>query len=163
MNKSVKTKKKKSWREKLHDSHDLPKVVKITGKMVNKWGEGTLAIPSPKEVDEIIKKVPKGKLITINQIREKVAKKHGATTGCPITSGIFAWISAYAADEDEQEGKKNITPYWRALKGEGELNPKYPGGVPAQTKRLKEEGHIIEKKGKNKVIVKDYEKFLVKA
>jgi len=40
------------------------------------------------------------------------------------------------------------------------LNEKYPGGIEAQAKRLREEGHIIEAKGKT-VRVKDFEKKLV--
>lgn len=71
----------KSWQEKLADSKDLPRVVEITGKMSTRWGTGTLVIPAPMEVDEIMKQVPKGKVITINQIREVVAKRHGATIG----------------------------------------------------------------------------------
>lgn len=92
-------KRKKSWGEKLADSKDLPKVAKITGKMSKRWGTGTVVIPAPIEVDAIMKKVPKGKLITLNEIRAKLAKKHGATIGCPITTGIFAWIAAHAAGE----------------------------------------------------------------
>jgi len=102
---------KKSWREKLADSKDLPKVVEINDKMSKRWGTGTVVIPAPIEVDGIMKKVPEGKLITINEIRQKLAKKHGATIGCPITTGIFAWVAAHAADEDAAEGKKDITPY----------------------------------------------------
>jgi len=68
------TKKKKSWREKLSDSKDLSRVEKITKKMSQRWGTGTLVIPAPIEVDEIMKKVPKGKLITINKIRQILAK-----------------------------------------------------------------------------------------
>ena len=75
------TKLKKSWREKLEDSKDLPRVVEITGKMSTRWGTGTVCIPAPIEVDEIMRMVPRGKLITINQIRELVAKRHGATIG----------------------------------------------------------------------------------
>jgi len=75
------TKLKKSWREKLEDSKDLPRVVEITGKMSTRWGTGTVCIPAPIEVDEIMRMVPRGKLITINQIRQVVAKKHGATIG----------------------------------------------------------------------------------
>jgi alkylated DNA nucleotide flippase Atl1 len=153
--------KKKSWREKLADSKDFPKVVTITEKMSKRWGVGTVVIPAPKEVDEIMKKVPKGKLITINEIRQIVAKKHGATIGCPITTGIFARISAEVAAEDESEGKKKITPYWRTLKSGGELNPKYPGGIEEQKKRLESEGHKVIQKGK-KYVVKDYKTSLVK-
>jgi hypothetical protein len=72
---------RKSWREKLLDSKDLPKVVEINEKMSQRWGTGTCAIPAPVEVDEIMRQVPEGKLITINQIREKLAKKHRASFG----------------------------------------------------------------------------------
>ena len=72
---------KKTWREKLHESHDMPKVVEITESMSQKWGTGTCVIPAPMEVDEIMKHVPEGRLITINQIREVLAKRHGATIG----------------------------------------------------------------------------------
>ena len=72
---------RKTWREKLEDSKDLPRVVEITGKMSTKWGTGSVCIPAPIEVDGIMKQVPEGKVITINQIREVVAKRHGATIG----------------------------------------------------------------------------------
>src|ERR1700751_3908263 len=97
--------KRKTWREKLADDKDLPKVVKISGKMAKRWGKGTCAIPAPREVDAIMRKVPKGNLITINEIRAKIAKKHKATIGCPITSGIFAWIAAHAAEEAALAGE----------------------------------------------------------
>ncbi len=153
---------RKTWQEKLADSKDLPKVVEITDKMSKRWGTGTLVIPVPKEVDEIMGKVPKGKLITINQIREIVAKRHGASIGCPLTTGIFAMIAARAAEEAAAEGKRDITPYWRTLKSKGELNGKYPGGLEAQAAHLREEGHAIELgKGKKPPKVRDFENSLV--
>ncbi len=72
---------RKTWREKLEDNKDLPKVVEINDKMSTRWGTGTVCIPAPREVADIMQKVPSGKLITINQIREVVAKRHGATIG----------------------------------------------------------------------------------
>lgn len=152
---------KKSWREKLADSKDLPKVEKITEKAAKKWGAGTIVIPAPREVDNIMKRVPKGRLITINGIRAKLAKKHNATIGCPITTGIFSWIAANAASEDAAEGKKKITPYWRTLKTGGELNPKFPGGIDNLKTLLEIEGHKVIKKGE-RYLVEDYEKSLVK-
>lgn len=160
-------KKQKSWQEKLADSKDLPKLIKVTPKMAGKWGAklgDTVVIPAPIEVDEIMKKVPKGKIITISEIKEALAKKHKkdrATICCPITTGIFAWIAAHAAEEAKTEGKKDITPYWRTLKTNGEINPKYPGGAEAQKKLLEEEGQKVIQKGK-KYMVLDFEKYLVK-
>jgi hypothetical protein len=58
--------KKRTWTEKLNDDKGLPKVEKITGKMSKRWGVGTVVIPAPREVDELMKSVPEGKLVTIN-------------------------------------------------------------------------------------------------
>ncbi len=152
--------KKKTWKEKLLDSKDLPKVEQITEKQEKIWGIGTVVIPAPLEVDEIMRQVPYGKLITINLIRERLAIKHDATTACPITTGIFAWIAANAADEAAQAGIEDITPYWRTLKTGGELNEKYHGGIENQKKLLEAEGHRIVQKGK-KFIVENYQEKLV--
>lgn len=152
--------KEKDWVQKLRDNKGLPKVEKITQKMSQRWGRGTVVIPAPLEVDEVMKKVPQGKLVTINEIRQALARKHGATIACPLTTGIFAWIAAYAAEQEKSEGKRETTPYWRTLKSGGILNEKYPGGIENQKKLLEEEGHSIIKKGKKWLVV-DYEKALV--
>ena len=152
--------KKKTAREKLLDSKDLPKIEKILLKQEKLWGKGTIVIPAPIEVDEIMRSVPKGRLITINRIREKLAEKHKATIGCPITTGIFASISAHAAEEGRAEGETEITPWWRTLKEKGVLNPKYPGGEENQKQLLEKEGFEIIKKGQ-KFVVSDYGKYLI--
>jgi alkylated DNA nucleotide flippase Atl1 len=145
---------RKSWREKLADSKDLPRVQVIPDRMKNKWGRGTLVIPAPGEVDEMMRRVPKGKVTTINHIRAAIAKKHGATIGCPMTTGIFAWIAANAAEEvTAAKPKARVTPYWRTLKTGGVLNEKYPGGIARQKQRLKAEGHSVIKRGERYVVV----------
>jgi len=147
-------KQRKSWREKLEDSKDLPKVETIPERMTAKWGQGTLVIPAPKEVDELMRRVPKGKLTTINELRAVLAGKHRATICCPITTGIFAWISAHAAEElSATKPKARITPYWRTLKTGGLLNEKYPGGVAQQKRLLEAEGHRIRPKGKHYQVI----------
>jgi alkylated DNA nucleotide flippase Atl1 len=151
---------RKTFREKLADSKDFPRVEQISPGMRKMWGPGTIVIPAPHEVDEIMRAVPKGKLITINQIREVVALRHGATVGCPITTGIHARIAAGAAGEDAAEGKKGVTPYWRTLKAGGEINPRYPGGLTGQRARLEDEGHRVVARGR-RLFVDDYERYLV--
>ncbi len=154
------TRTKLTWREKLNQSKGLPKVGPIGPTMQRQWGEGTVVVPAPREVDAIMKSVPKGKLITIQEIRAMLAERHGATIGCPLTVGIFAWIAAHAAEEDVQQRRKNATPYWRTLKSGGFLNEKYPGGVTAQKAKLESEGHEIIERGK-KLAVAEYERALV--
>jgi len=157
---SRRAKPRRSWQEKLADSKDLPRVEEITEQMSKRWGTGTVVIPAPKEVDELMARVPAGKLTTINEIRAALARKHGATIGCPMTTGIFAGVAAHAAEEAAAEGETAITPYWRTLKTGGVLNEKYPGGAEGQKRRLEAEGHTVLPKGKNYVVA-DYERQLV--
>jgi alkylated DNA nucleotide flippase Atl1 len=151
---------KKTWREKLADDKVLPKVGRVEGKMTRRWGSGVMVIPAPREVDALMKQIPRGKVTTINELRAALAKKHKADFACPITTGIFSWIAAHAAAEAAAEGRKRITPYWRTLKTGGELNPKYPGGLPALQKRLRAEGHKFVRRGR-RCLVKDFERSVV--
>ena len=100
---------KKSWNEKLADAKGLPRVVPIPPRMAARWGVGTLAIPAPCEVDELMRQVPKGKLTTTHELRAALARRHGATLGCPLTTGIFAWIAAHAAAESAAAGRRRMT------------------------------------------------------
>jgi alkylated DNA nucleotide flippase Atl1 len=152
---------KKTWKEKLLDDKGMPKIQKVTGKLSKRWGTGTFVIPAPREVDAIMRRVPEGKLITINVIRAKLAKKHKTNFACPICTGIFASIAARAADEEMAAGNGNVTPFWRTLKEKGELNEKYPGGTEYQTVRLEAEGHTVVKKGKRSFVA-DFERRLVR-
>ncbi len=140
----------KTWEEKMNPS-GVPKTVKLEGEAAKKWGGSTMYISCPKEVLVLMANVPRGKLVTVNEIRNSLAKKHKTAITCPLTTGIFSWVVAnYAA-----ENKKNI-PYWRTLKTGGEINPKYPGGVETQKKLLEKEGHKVTTKGKRTVVV-DFE------
>jgi len=150
-------KKRKTWQEKLADDKGFPKVCPIDATKSKRWGTGTFVIPAPTEVDELMRRVPKGKLTTIDELRKTLAQRHGATIACPITTGIFAWIAAHAAAEAHAEGKKKTTPYWRTLKSKGELNPKYPGGIATLKKKLVAEGHSVVNKGQRSFVA-DYEK-----
>jgi alkylated DNA nucleotide flippase Atl1 len=146
---------RKSWAEKLADDKDLPKVITLTGAAVKRWGGRTLVIAAPREIDALMRTVPRGRVTTINELRARLARKHGADTACPITTGIFSWIAAHAAAEAAVAGAKKITPYWRTLKTGGEINPKYPGGVAAGRKLLAAEGHAFVRQGA-RVLVKDF-------
>jgi alkylated DNA nucleotide flippase Atl1 len=152
---------RKSWREKLQDEKGLPKIVELKGNMVKVWGEGTMVVPRPRDVAELMRKVPKGRLTTVNALRETLAARHGADKTCPIVTGLSTVIAARAAAEDEADGKKRITPYWRTLKSGGELNPKYPGGIEAQAARLAAEGHSVVQKGKKSRVV-DFQRRLAR-
>jgi hypothetical protein len=150
---------RKTWQEKLADNKGLPKVCPIDASRSKRWGTGTFVIPAPMEVDRLMRQVPRGKVTTIDEIRKALARRHGATIACPLTTGIFSWIAAHAAAEAESEGKTRMTPFWRTLKSNGELNPKYPGGTAGLARRLSAEGHKIVMKGK-RVFVEGFQECL---
>jgi hypothetical protein len=150
---------KKTWQEKLANDKGFPKVCPIDSTKSKRWGEGTFVIPAPMEVHELMRRVPKGKVTTMDELRKTLARRHGATIACPITTGIFAWISAHAAAEAEAAGQRKPMPYWRTLKTRGELNPKYPGGVAALKRKLSTEGHRVVQKGQ-RFFVQEFQKRL---
>jgi hypothetical protein len=160
--------KKKTWIEKLDNNKNFPKILPFEksfpcAKALEKWGAkpgDSVVLAPPLDVDNIMKNVPEGKLITIYEICCKLAKKHKVKYCCSLTTGIFINIVANATEELKKKGENNLTPYWRTLKTDGFLNPKFPGGEEAQKNKLEKEGFIIIKKGK-KFFVKDYEKYLI--
>jgi alkylated DNA nucleotide flippase Atl1 len=145
---------RKPWSEKLHTDQPA-KVVPIPPKMRRRFGSlrksATILIPRPLDVDALIRKVPRGKLVTQGHLREKLARDAAADVACPITTGIFVRIVAEAAEESARAGKGRITPYWRVVRDDGRLLEKLPGGPAAQAERLAEEGHQIDDSGKLRV------------
>ncbi len=154
---------RKSWHEKLEKPvAGLPKVVEVPDKWVKTMGGRRVLVPTPMMVDELVRTVPQRRLITVGQIRQRLAQPFHAESTCPLTTGIFLRIISEAAEEDRQAGKKQITPYWRVVKDDGSLNPKFPGGVEAHAQKLREEGHeIVSGKGKKPPRVVDLETSLV--
>ncbi|RLI35101.1 hypothetical protein DRO53_02050 [Candidatus Bathyarchaeota archaeon] len=144
---------RKSAKEKMLTLKE-PKVVE------DPRGRGKMLIPTPLLLAGLIRRIPRGKLATIAQLREKLARDFKADFTCPMTTGIFLRIIAEAAEEELKEGKEKVTPYWRVLRRDGSLNEKFPGGVRLQAERLKQEGHILLPGKIPKV--KDYVKALVR-
>lgn len=128
------------------------------------WGPpgGSMVISTPAEVDALIATIPKGRLATINGLREALARRHRADVACPITTGIFTSIAAKAAAEREMMGAKRVTPWWRVIKSDGTLNPRMPGGVAEHRRRLEAEGFSVVKKGRVSLAVADFAKKLAK-
>ena len=150
---------KKDFNKMLHKDVGMPKIQMVTDpKTIEKYGGEKMYFAPPVDYDRVMKRVPSGKLLTVGMIRDYFAKENGADFTDPITAGIFVSIAAWASAQ--RSGDE--TPYWRTLKANGELNPKYPGGVEAQKQKLLEEGHEVIARGRKNLryYVLDYEKSL---
>jgi hypothetical protein len=172
------------WRTKLEKDQPL-KLVGLSPKLAKQWGSGRLLIPRPIDVDAVIRRVRKGKLVTVAQIRDRLVREFNelaptvrreaasppsarpkdlvAASACPLCTGIFVRIAAETAEEDRQRGRKRITPYWRVVRDDGSLNEKFPGGPAAQAARLKAEGHRLQAgRGKKPPKVVEFDRTLAR-
>lgn len=149
----------KDFNAMLRNSKDMPKIQIISDPAsVKKYGGERMYFAPPLAYDAVMKRIPRGKVITVGAIRAYFAKKAGADFTDPITAGIFVSIAAWASEQRAEDK----TPYWRTLKANGELNPKYPGGALAQKEKLEAEGHMILQRGRKQVryYVRDYKNAL---
>ena len=150
---------RKDFNAMLRRDNGMPKIQIVTDQAtIQKYGGERMYFAPPIAYDALMRAVPRGKVITLGEIRAHLARQNGADFTDPITAGIFVSIAAWAS----AQRAGNETPYWRTLKAGGELNPKYPGGVQAQRERLEAEGHTVLRKGRKhlRYYVKDYQEVL---
>jgi len=152
---------KKTWQEKMADKKGLPKILTLEKNFpcynaVHKMGAEAgdpVVLVNPSEVMEIMKRIPKGKIMTLAELCKTIAKNHKVKGCCSLTTGIFVMTIANAVEEMKKEGKKIDIPYWRTIKADGMLNEKYPGGALAQKRLLEKEGWKIVRKGKKYQVI----------
>lgn len=150
---------RKDFNAMLARDNGMPKIQVVTdAATIAKYGGERMYLAPPRMYDEIMKSVPFGRIITVGAIREYLARTNGADFTDPITAGIFVSIAAWASFQRPERD----TPYWRTLKAGGELNEKYPGGIPAQRALLEAEGHTVVSRGRTRLrwFVRDYERSL---
>lgn len=151
---------RKDFNAMLREDKGMPRVQIVTDeKTIQKYGGKRMYFAPPMDYDRAMREVPPGSVTTVGRIRERFARENGADFTEPITAGAFVAIAAWASEQRPADK----TPYWRTLKANGELNPKYPGGVERQRELLEAEGHEIVARGRTNIryYVRDYEKRLI--
>ncbi len=152
--------KKKSAIEHLNSGRE-PHIVHVIPRGAPGYAEakgGAMVVSSPAEVDALIRKLEPGEVVTLDDIRAALARRHKVAVACPVSTAIFANMSARAAEERRARGvpQDELTPWWRVLRKGGFLNPKLPGGVERQAVLLAAEGVRASPLGKQ-LAVYDYE------
>ncbi len=103
---------------------------------------GAMVVSSPQEVDELVRRLRPGEVVTLDDLRAALARRHRVAVACPVSIAIFLNMCARAAEERREMGvpAEELTPWWRVLRKGGFLNPKYPGGEAGQAALLAVEG-----------------------
>jgi hypothetical protein len=119
----------KTWSEKL-DNGRKPKIVQLEKPFAGIPSGARMLVSTPREVDALLKKIPPGRFVPPDELRRKLAAKHGADATCPVSTGIFLRISSEAAWEGIQHGKdpSEVTPFWRAVQPGSSLAEKLSCG-----------------------------------
>jgi alkylated DNA nucleotide flippase Atl1 len=97
---------------------------------------GRMLLPCPATVEKLLEQIPEGRLITIEQIRKRLADQFEVETTCPFNTKLC--LRAIA--NDPQRG----AAYWRVVRASGELIKYFPGGVEGHAGRLQAEGFEID-------------------
>lgn len=150
---------KKDFNAMLAEAKGMPRIQLVTDPAtIRKYGGDRMYFAPPIDYDRAMRRVPRGMVTTVGEIRAFFAREAGADFTEPITAGVFVSIAAWASFQRQADE----TPYWRTLKAGGELNPKYPGGIEAQREKLEAEGHTVIRRGRKnfRYYVEDYEKVL---
>ncbi len=103
---------------------------------------GAMVVSSPAEVDAFVRRIGRGEVATLDDLRAAIARRHKVAIACPVSTAIFAGMAARAAEERRVMGEdpERLTPWWRLLKRGGFLNPKLPGGMERQAALLAADG-----------------------
>jgi hypothetical protein len=129
-------------RKSLQDKFDARKdaeIVILEKPMLGVPAGGKLLISTPSEIETWVRAVPVGETRSVGQLREELAKKHGADGTCALTTGIFLRVVAERALEQLAAGEVEIAPFWRVVEPHSALAKKLPNGPEfIQARRLAE-------------------------
>jgi hypothetical protein len=130
---------KKSWQEKL-DSGGEAHVGTMTRTISGVPAGGLMLIPTPRQVDNYIRAIPKGTSITPKEMGDALAKDASADISCPMCIGIFTRISSEAAHEEMLAGKEGVAPFWRIIPPKAPIRKKLSFGEGIVDQMRKAEG-----------------------
>ncbi len=120
---------RKTWREK-RDGANPPVVKPLEMAYVGFKPGAKMLVSSPPEIDAYCRALPNGTARTVAEMRQDLAKKHGADFTCPLTTSMFVRIVAEAALDEKDEGAalEAITPFWRVVEPEARVATKIRTG-----------------------------------
>lgn len=133
------------------DQAPAPHVEELADGKGPAYPPGRMLVASPLEVQEVVLRVPPGRVLRLGDLRATLATRFRADYTCAMTTGIFLRIVAEAALEER--GKHGpMVPYWRVVRDDGEFIDTLPGGPAALAALLEADGVAVFHLGKRIVV-----------
>jgi hypothetical protein len=132
----------RDWSQKLNVDPE-PKVRPMPKGRIGLQKGDLVLLPSARLVDDLIRAIPKGRAITLLEMRTELARRHKADGTCPVYLGYHLRTVAEAACEARDWGVplRDITPIWRVLDADAptlrKLSPKNAEWITAQRSKEK--------------------------
>jgi hypothetical protein len=106
----------RDWTQRLNANPE-PVVRPMPKKRIGLKKGDLCLLPSARLVDDFIRAIPKGKAVSILDMRTTLARRHKADGTCPVHLGYHLRTVAEAACEARARGARlsDITPVWRVL------------------------------------------------
>lgn len=91
---------------------------------------GRMLLPCPGTVAAVVKELPRGKVATLERLRQELARRASVEVACPFQTKQALLALAHQA---------SAVPVWRLVKKNGELLKYLPGGAEKQVALLQGE------------------------
>lgn len=91
---------------------------------------GKMLVACPELLGEVVARIPEGEVVTIDALRQELARRFDADYTCPMSTGIFY----------RRLVTENVVPWWRVVKANGKLAATTPAAATRQARLLREEG-----------------------
>jgi hypothetical protein len=130
------------WTAKL-DATPEPEVRPMPKARIGLQKGDLCLLPSARLVDDFIRAIPKGKTVSLLDMRARLARQHKAAGTCPVHLGYHLRTVAEAACEARDRGVplRSITPVWRVLDANAlTLKKLSPGNAAWINERRAKEG-----------------------
>ena len=118
--------------KEIYDRSEPPMVYVLEPHKAQRLNGKTMLVPSARQVAECIQGIELGKTLTIQQVRDQLAREAGAEITCPMVANKYWRIVA----------ELELAPWWRVTVN-GKPSPRMPGGIVEHRARLASEGIAI--------------------
>jgi alkylated DNA nucleotide flippase Atl1 len=99
-------------------------------------------LPTPEMVAETIAAIPRGEVMTMRELRERLAERYGVR-GCAASVGISVQRLVRTAAALLRRGQQAPWPVWRLVRDDGTLHPGWPLDARFRASVLRNEGRAI--------------------
>ncbi|MEZ4361241.1 MAG: hypothetical protein R3B48_13740 [Kofleriaceae bacterium] len=133
------------------DDAPPPRVVVITDERDPDGPAGRRLLPSPLELEELIRRIPRGRVLRLAEARATLAIKFRADYACAKSVHSALLLVAEAAREERGRAGPP-TPYWRVVNDDGSLVRALPDGEAHLAAKLEEDGVALFRLGRGVVV-----------